>query len=258
MHRMTRVRFPPFKNAQIRWFIRHYGVDMSECENPEPETYRDFNHFFTRTLQPHARPAPSDPRMVVSPADGELSTLGEIHAGTLLQAKGQTYTLEALLAGDRHLVTALQGGSYATIYLAPHNYHRVHSPLDGNLKRTIFVPGDLFSVNPRTVARVPGIFARNERVIFELDTACGAVALIMVGAICVSSVSTEWDGELTGPGNTATTHTYSHRPTLARGDELARFNMGSTVVMLFPPGAVTWERESLGSCRCNEALARLV
>ena len=256
MYRMTRIRFRPFKNAQIRWFIRRYGVDMGDAVAPDPASYPDFNHFFTRALKPQARPIPADPDFIVSPADGMLSSFGSIRAGTLFQAKGQSYTLDALLAGDHRLSSAFKDGSYATIYLAPRDYHRVHCPADGHLTRAIYVPGEFFSVNPKTVAQVPAIFARNERVIFDIETNFGPMAVIMVGAVCVSSVSTQWDGEITGSRGGPSVRDYHPTPALVRGDELARFNMGSTVVAIFPPDTFTWEVEEPAPYRCNEALAR--
>lgn len=256
MHRLTRIRIAPIKNAQIRWFIKRYQVDMQDANESRPEKYADFNHFFTRSLKPNARPLSTELEALVSPADGLLSIAGTIDNGTLLQAKGQTYNLDTLVAKDERLRALFDGGSYANIYLAPGDYHRVHSPAAATLIRTIYVPGQLWSVKPRTVAKVPSIFARNERIIFELSTARGPIVMIMVGAVFVSSISTMWDDPLPKPKRQPIVNSYETPPVLHKGQEIARFNMGSTVIMLLPSRTIDWVARERHQIRCNETLAR--
>jgi len=239
MYRATRVRAPWFKRWQINWFIRRYGVDMSQAEQPDLETYPDFNSFFIRALRPDARPLPADAAALVSPVDGTVSQAGRIDDDRLYQAKGHEFTLAELLAGaDRHAST-FTGGTFATLYLAPRDYHRVHLPCDGVLREMTYVPGHLFSVSPRTTVALAGLFARNERLVMIFDTACGPMAVIMVGAMFVAGMETVWTGLVTLDHREATRHwDFSDRPEplrFARGDEIGRFNMGSTVIVLLPP-----------------------
>lgn len=246
MYAATRVRFPPYKNLQIRWFVRRYGVDMSDAVQPNLSAFPDFNSFFTRTLRPETRPLPDNPSSLCSPADGIVSARGSVNNDTLVQAKGHSYSLAQLLTNES-LAGRLEGGTYLTIYLSPRDYHRVHSPCDAALKRLTFVPGKHFSVSPDTVARVPNLFARNERVVFELDSALGPAALVMVGALCVSSIGATWTGPIHGPRGKPTTWALDPPRRLGRGDELAQFNMGSTVILVMPPHTVNWDALAVDS-----------
>jgi phosphatidylserine decarboxylase len=235
MHLATRVRYQRFKNWQIGWFIRRYRVELDDALVADPRAFAHFNDFFTRELRPGARPLPAQHDAICSPADGVVSESGPIVDGTMLQAKGHSYTLSELLASHDALVDQLKDGSFATIYLSPRDYHRVHCPMSVTLQRMTYIPGAMFSVGPKTVARVPGIFARNERVVFELNSALGQFALVMVGALCVSSVETPWHGPVKGKRRQPTTWDYPEGMRFEKGVELARFNMGSTVILAFPP-----------------------
>ena len=224
----------------IDLFIRHYGVDMAEALQPDPARYRSFNDFFTRALRPDARPLAD--RALVCPVDGAVSQLGPIDDGRILQAKGHLYTAHALLAGDATLARRFRDGQFATIYLSPRDYHRIHMPCDGQLQQMVYVPGSLYSVNPTTVAGVPGLFARNERVVCVFEAPWGPWVLVLVGATIVGSMATTWHGVVNPPRPGRVCHwqypaTGDKAVTLARGDEMGRFLLGSTVVMLFPPGA---------------------
>jgi len=240
----TRSRAPAFKNALIRLFVRGFRPDMSDAVQTDPTAYESFNEFFTRALRPGTRPVDADPRAIVSPVDGTVSEAGPLAEDRLLQAKGHHYTLRALLAGNQAWERTFAGGSFATIYLAPYNYHRIHMPLDGELRESFYVPGKLFSVNRTTAQLVPGLFSRNERVFCGFD--CGGMpfGIILVGALNVGSMATVWHGDVTPRRHrevTALPVTDVLTPThLARGDEMARFNMGSTVILLLPPGGATW------------------
>ena len=241
MFRVAEWRQPRFKDALIRLFMRLYPIDLSEAERERVASYEHFNAFFTRALKPGARPQPSEPEVLSSPVDGTLSQFGAIRAGTLIQAKGHDYSCADLLR-DAALADEFADGAFATIYLAPHNYHRVHMPYGGKLRRWIYLPGRLFSVNPRTARALPGLFARNERMAALFDTAFGPLAVIMVGALFVGGVETVWTGRLTPPHRRGTPETYEPmRPVvLPRGAELGRFHMGSTVILLAPKNALRW------------------
>jgi phosphatidylserine decarboxylase len=238
----ARRKATPWKNFLIRRFLKGFAVDMDEARESDPFAYASFNEFFTRALRPEARPIDPDPRAIVSPVDGTVSAVGRIEGQSLFQAKGHGYALDALLAGDRALVEAFRDGDFATLYLAPYNYHRIHMPIDGKLSGAIHVPGRLFSVNASTAAQVPGLFARNERVICTFQTRCGQLAIVLVGALFVGSMSTSWAGDVTPAAR--------RRPTvlpappaaveLARGAEMGRFNMGSTVILLLQRGRARW------------------
>jgi phosphatidylserine decarboxylase len=249
---LTRVRLSPIKNLLIRVFVRLYRPRMSDAVEPDPLRYESFNAFFTRALKPDARPIDPQPRRLISPCDGTLSIAGTLAAGRMLQAKGHDYTLEALLAAQPDEGSSLQGGRYATIYLAPYNYHRLHMPLSGRLRAAWHVPGRVFSVNAATVARVPNLFARNERVVMLFDGESAPFVVVLVGALFVGSIGTVWHGEVTPwrPHSPAAALEHGiHRltpledtqPWRPRGAEFARFNMGSTIVMLFPPGSAEWD-----------------
>ncbi len=243
MYRATRITWKPFKNVLIQEVVNRYAVDMFEAENPRPTSYASFNAFFTRSLKPDARPVAAEPDAVASPADGKINQAGYIHDGKLLQAKGRNFSLLQLLGGSYNLSSDFAEGGYATIYLSPRDYHRVHMPVTGRLREMIFVPGTLFSVSEATTQLVPGLFARNERLICIFDTAAGPMAVILVGAIFVGSMETVWAGEVRGPAGEPTTWLYSgeERIVLKKGEEMGRFNMGSTVITLFGRNRVTWD-----------------
>jgi phosphatidylserine decarboxylase len=241
----TRSRAPAFKNALIRLFVRGFNPDMKDAVEPDPTAYASFNEFFTRALREGTRPVDADRDAVVSPVDGTVSEAGTLSADRLLQAKGHDYSLRALLAGNATWEQTFTGGTFATIYLAPYNYHRIHMPLAGELRDSFYVPGKLFSVNRTTAQLVPGLFSRNERVFCGFDSGGMPWANILVGALNVGSMATVWHGDVT-PRRirdvTALPVNGVLAPVqLAKGDEMARFNMGSTVILLFPPGAVRWD-----------------
>lgn len=242
MYRIAEIRLPAFKNAFIRVFMRGYPIDLSEAVRGRIEDYEHFNDFFTRALKPGMRPQPANPTALSSPVDGRISQFGTIHAGALIQAKGHTYRAAELLA-DAALGAAFEGGEFATIYLAPHNYHRVHMPFAGRLRRWLYVPGRLFSVNPATARALPSLFARNERMVAIFDTESGPLAVVMVGALFVGGIETVWGGRLTPP-HRREAGPFPYEPmspqTLGRGDEMGRFHMGSTVILLAPRGALRW------------------
>ena len=238
----TRVRTAWFKNLLIRGFLKLYAVDMTEAAQRDPYAYGSFNEFFTRALKPGVRPIACDASSIASPVDGEVSEAGMIDRDLLLQAKGRRYRLSDLLAGQ-DWARRFEGGSFATIYLAPFNYHRVHMPLRGELRETVFVPGRLFSVNALTARRVPGLFARNERVLTLFDTAYGEFALVMVGALNVGSMATVWAGDITPAAKQVIAKISGPKLLLERGAELGRFNMGSTVILLFEPNRLRWNPE---------------
>jgi len=235
----TRVRAQWFKNGLVSGFLKLYTVDMSEAAEPDPRRYGSFNEFFTRSLKADARPIAADPNAIACPADGVISEAGSIAGDSLLQAKGRSYTLGDLLAA-RPWASRFQGGTFATIYLAPFNYHRVHQPLRGRLKETVYVPGRLFSVNALTAAQVPRLFARNERVLTLFDTDHGEFALILVGALNVGSIATVWSGDITPATRRVVTVLPPQDIALEKGAELGRFNMGSTVIMLFQAQRARW------------------
>jgi phosphatidylserine decarboxylase len=243
VYRATRSRRVWLKDRLIRSFLRMFPVDMSEAREPDPKCYATFNEFFTRELRPGLRKIAEERDAIASPVDGFVSAAGTIDNSTLIQAKGRTYDIETLLAGARAWAPQLRGGSFVTLYLAPFNYHRVHVPLDATLRETWYVPGRLFSVNTVTVAAVPRLFARNERIISLFDTAAGPMAEILVGALNVGSMSTVWHGEVTPQAKRIVTRLPAPATSAAlrRGDEMGRFNMGSTVILLFAPGGVAWD-----------------
>jgi phosphatidylserine decarboxylase len=240
--RATRVRAPWFKNWLIRGFLRLYTIDMDDAVQPDPLRYASFNEFFTRALRPDARSLAKEPREIACPVDGVISEAGKIDGDTLLQAKGRNYTLKELLASCAW-AKDFEGGSFATIYLAPFNYHRVHMPLAGRLRETVYVPGRLFSVNAATASLVPRLFARNERVLTWFDTAFGEFALILVGALNVGSIATVWAGDITPAPRRVATTLPPQAVSLDKGEEMSRFNMGSTVILLFQKDRARWHAE---------------
>ena len=261
MHRATRSRLKPFKSAVISGLTHIYGINMQEAEHENRKSYNSVNAFFTRALKSGVREIDAAPEAVVSPVDGTVSEAGPIHDQQIIQAKGRDYTVLDLLAGDKALAEQFKDGDFATIYLSPKDYHRIHMPCDGSLQSMRHVPGRLFSVNPRTTRSVPRLFARNERVINVFETEFGPMVLIMVGAIFVSSMETVWHGEVntTRKGNVREWQ-YDGSLKLAKGDEMGRFNMGSTVILLYPNGAV--EQNSLmeptQTLRLGQRIADLV
>lgn len=218
----------------IRWFVGRYGVNMTEAANPDIASYPSFNEFFTRPLKPGARPlADAD---YICPVDGAISQFGRIERDQIFQAKGHSYSTHALVGGDRDLAIQFQDGEFATLYLSPRDYHRIHMPCDGRLTRMIYIPGDLFSVNPTTARGVPGLFARNERVVCVFENDAGPFVLTLVGATIVGSMATVWHGQV-NPPRPGTIKEWNYAPgevVLKKGDEMGRFLLGSTVVMLFP------------------------
>lgn len=226
------ARTPWIRDTFIQRFASHYDIDMSEALEPDLGAYKSFNDFFTRALKPDARPIDSG---IVSPADGVLSQFGRIDHGTLMQAKGHAYSLTALLGGDDAAASELRDGSFATVYLSPRDYHRVHMPLEGRLIRTIYVPGRLFSVNQATAREVPGLFARNERLVCLFETELGPMALILVGAMIVAGIETVWSGQVTPLSRQPHSNDWAKGDiTLGKGDEMGRFHLGSSVVMCLP------------------------
>ncbi len=250
MFTVTRCRAVWFKNTFIRWFTRRYKVNLQEAAGTRPQDFAHFNAFFTRALAPGARPIEGDENDVVSPADGCVSQCGRIENDTLLQAKGLRYRLDALLGGDTALADKFSGGHFATLYLSPRDYHRVHLPCAGILRETLYVPGRLFSVAPHTTRVIPDLFARNERLLAVFDTPHGAMAVILVGAVFVAAIETVWDGLVTPPHRRRIERKAfaADAPRFERGDEIGRFNMGSTVILLFEKDRIVWDA-SLGPGR---------
>ena len=246
-----------------RWLIdtvtRRFGVDLSEAAECDPAAYATFNAFFTRALRPGARVPDPDPRALLMPADGRISQCGPIASGRIFQAKGRSFTTAELLGGEA-AARPYDEGLFATVYLSPKDYHRVHMPWTGRLLETVHVPGRLFSVGPAAVARVPRLFARNERLVCHFETDFGPMAVVMVGAMLVSGVETVWSGEeIPAYGDRITSKTWTGEDiVLERFEEMARFNYGSTVVVLLPPGVAALE-PGLGAespVRLGQALAR--
>jgi phosphatidylserine decarboxylase len=260
MHALARSRQPAIRNAIIRSVLRSYPqIDLQEAQQPDPFAYDSFNAFFTRALKPEARPVTTDPATAACPVDGAVSQFGHTDAGKLVQAKGMDYTCDGLLA-DTASAARYVGGSFACLYLAPYNYHRIHMPLDGVLRATRYVPGKLFSVNASTARTVPQLFARNERVVCDFDTDCGPLCLVLVGALFVGSIETVFAGEINPPpgraGQVRALEAGVGRH-FRRGEELGRFNMGSTVVVLFGKPATFVPTLTPGSAvRMGQAFAR--
>ena len=234
--RAADARLGDATHAAIRRFVARYGVDMGEAANPDIASYASFNDFFTRPLRDGARPlAAAD---YVCPVDGAISQFGAIEQGRIFQAKGHAYSTTALLAGDARLAAEFAHGQFATLYLSPKDYHRIHMPCAGRLQQMVYVPGELFSVNPTTARGVPGLFARNERVVCVFESDQGPFVLVLVGATIVGSMATVWHGQV-NPPRTGTLRQWDYAPgqvRLQKGEEMGRFLLGSTVVMLFPQG----------------------
>jgi phosphatidylserine decarboxylase len=260
MHALARSRQPAVRNLVLRTVLHAYPqIDMHEALQPDPFTYESFNAFFTRELRPGARPIATEAHALVSPVDGTVSQLGRPNAGALLQAKGMQYTCAGLLA-DGPAAARYQGGSFACLYLAPYNYHRIHMPCDAVLRATRYVPGQLFSVNAATVRAVPDLFARNERVVCDFDTDDGPLCLVLVGALFVGSIETVFAGEINPPpvrGGKVRMIDSGVGRTFRRGEELGRFNMGSTVIVLSGAAAAFAPRVEPGEpVRLGQLLAR--
>ncbi|MFZ1244966.1 MAG: archaetidylserine decarboxylase [Azonexus sp.] len=241
----------------IRWFVGRYNVNMAEAANPDIASYKSFNEFFTRPLKDGARPQAD--AAFISPVDGAISQFGPIERDQIFQAKGHSYSTTALVGGDRKLAEQFENGSFATLYLSPRDYHRIHMPCDGKLTRMIYVPGELFSVNPTTARGVPGLFARNERVVCIFESEFGPFVLTLVGATIVGSMATVWQGQINPPrpgvvrewrydGDTAVN--------LKKGQEMGRFLLGSTVVMLFPKNTLAFNPDWVptGAIRMGEMM----
>lgn len=244
MYALMRQQHPWLRTQSIKTFLGSYAVDMSEALQSNPLAYPSFNAFFTRALRPEARPIDADPYAIVSPVDGTVSQCGSIDGDMLIQAKGHDYSLLALLGGDTQLAGRYRGGQFACIYLAPYNYHRMHMPLTAQLQETLYVPGELFSVNAATARSVPGLFARNERVVCDFAAEQGRFAMVFVGALFVGSIETVWAGEINPPPRRRGVPVRIDRgrgTQLLKGAEAGRFNMGSTVVLVFEPGSMTWD-----------------
>ena len=251
----------------IRWFVGRYGVDMAEAADPDIAHYPSFNDFFTRALAPGARPLAADG--LLCPVDGAISQFGPISRDRIFQAKGHDYTVTALVGGDAALGARFENGHFATLYLSPRDYHRIHMPCDGTLRRMVHVPGELFSVNPATARGVPGLFARNERVVCVFDGADGPFVMVLVGATIVGSMATVWHGTVNPPrpgtvrdwrygtDAAATGSLPQPAPALARGAEMGRFLLGSTVVLLFPPGPLQFNAswQPGGAIRMGQVMA---
>lgn len=245
-HAFTRIRHPAIKNRFTVWFIGHFKVNMDEALVSDPHGYEHFNAFFTRELKPGVRPIVDGADQLACPVDGAVSQASPITNGRIIQAKGHDYSLLELLGGSSERAGPFHGGSFATIYLSPRDYHRIHMPVTGTLREMVHVPGRLFSVNPATTRVIPGLFARNERVVCLFDTAVGPMAMVNVGAVNVGSIETVWAGEVTPPaGRTVRSWHYEGDKaiTLEKGAEMGRFNMGSTVIVIFGPEAVDWADE---------------
>ena len=240
---IANARAGAITHSIIRWFIKRYGVDMNEAAQPRIESYASFNIFFTRALRDGARPLANAPWLC--PVDGAISQCGAIERDQLFQAKGHAYSTRALVGGDAALGAQFDDGAFATLYLSPQDYHRIHMPARGTLKRMLYVPGDLYSVNPQTARMIPGLFARNERVVCVFDTAHGPFVLVLVGAAIVGSMATVWHG-VVNPPRTRDVREWNYEGAavvLEQGAEMGRFLLGSTVVMLFPKDALRFNPE---------------
>lgn len=240
IHHIAQIKNEPFKNFLIKAFVRGFKIDLSDAEFELGENYKDFNTFFTRALKTDARPLDPNPAALLSPVDGRISQMGPVKNGTLIQAKGHDYTVSELLGGTP-AAKLFHNGSFCTIYLAPYDYHRIHMPANGRLREWGYQPGRLFSVNDVSAARIPNLFARNERVVALFETDFGPMAMVLVGALFVGSIETTWQGKITPPhGQKAGQYSAPGQVVIMRGREVGRFNMGSTVILLGAPKMITW------------------
>lgn len=259
---LAATRIKPVKNLFISRFAQAYDVNMTEAREENPLAYDSFNAFFTRALKPGARPVAEGPRTVACPADGAISQIGPISIDRIFQAKGHDYSVSTLLGGNSDRAMPFIGGQFATVYLSPKDYHRVHMPFTGRLREMIYVPGDLFSVNTTTAENVGNLFARNERLVCIFDTAVGPMAVVLVGAMIVAGIATVWAGDMAPrAGKHIEVFSYQHENiVLQKGDELGRFYLGSTAIVLFGANTVTWpDRLTAGTpVRMGEAFGQLV
>lgn len=252
------ARLGGLTTSVIRWFVGRYNVNMAEAANPDIASYTSFNDFFTRALKPGARPLASAD--LICPVDGAISQFGPIAKDQVFQAKGHTYSTTALVGGDAEAAARFDNGHFATLYLSPRDYHRIHMPCAGELTRMVHVPGDLFSVNPTTARGVPGLFARNERVVCFFESAQGPFVLVLVGATIVGSMATVWHGQI-NPPRTGTLRQWDYakgQVSLQQGEEMGRFLLGSTVVMLFPQGPLQFNPQwaPVRAIQLGEAMAQ--
>jgi phosphatidylserine decarboxylase len=256
--RVARAQGGALTTGLIRWFVQRYQVNMAEAANPDLSSYVSFNDFFTRALKSGARPLAK--AHLICPVDGAISQLGKIEGQQIFQAKGHSYSCTALVGGDAALAAQFDNGHFATLYLSPRDYHRIHMPCAGRLTRMIYVPGDLFSVNPTTARGVPGLFARNERVVCVFEGEHGPFVLVLVGATIVGSMATTWHGAINAPrpGKVCEWRYEKESFMFKQGDEMGRFLLGSTVVMLFPQGPLqfnpSWQPG--GAIRLGEVMAQ--
>lgn len=248
------------KNTFIKNFYANYDINMAEAAEENPLAYKSFNDFFTRALKPGARPIDQNPKAIVSPADGAISQLGDISADRIFQAKGHDYSAVTLLGGDEQRAKPFSGGQFATVYLSPRDYHRVHMPFTGKLTQMIYVPGDLFSVNTTTAENVPNLFARNERVVCMFDTDIGPMAVVLVGAMIVAGIATAWAGNLAPQGKNVVVTNYPQPIILDKGDELGRFYLGSTAIVLFGAKVMAWDEklDATSPVRMGEAMGSVL
>lgn len=245
----------------IKTFIKAFDINMQEARDESPAAYKTFNEFFTRPLKDGIRPIVEGDNILCHPVDGTVSQFGDIIGDKVFQAKGHDFSLTTLLGGKPEIAECFKGGKFATIYLAPSDYHRIHMPISGKLTDTLHVPGELFSVNPLTAQNVPGLFARNERVVTLFDTSVGKVALVLVGATIVASIETVWSGNITPPAGKYVQHWQHNKEDLQieKGAEMGRFKLGSTVVLCFEANKIEFEDLSAGDVtRLGQALASVL
>ncbi|WP_295874266.1 archaetidylserine decarboxylase [uncultured Zhongshania sp.] len=260
--KLAETEIPWLKDLLIERFIKQYQVDMSEAADSDYRNYANFNAFFTRELKAGARPICDAEGDIACPADGAISQIGKITGGRIFQAKGQDYSLLALLGGDREMTAQFENGSFATVYLSPRDYHRVHMPLAGTLQSMSYIPGALFSVNTTTAENVQGLFARNERAVCLFDTEAGPMAVILVGAMIVAGIETVWDGQVAPPPKGIKTTDYRQAAReihLEKGAEMGRFKLGSTAIVLFAKDRAEWLEtfQATTATRLGETLGQL-
>ncbi len=264
VYQFMRIKNPSVKDLQITLMAKAFNINLAESKLKAPDEFPDFNSFFTRELRDGTRKFETGENMLCSPVDGKISQMGNIDGSSIFQAKGHSFNLTKLLGDDQILANKYINGKFATIYLSPRDYHRIHMPFAGKIKRIIHIPGRLFSVAPYTVTTVPELFARNERVVCVFDTEFGEMTMVLVGAIFVSSMDTVWTGAITPPGAKKITELEpdpsKHSLDIAKGAEMGRFNMGSTVILLFPKDTVTLnDRLSTGSTlRLGNGIGRVI
>jgi len=260
--KIANTKIEPVKNNIIEWFIDKYQVDMSEAAEQDPTAFACFNDFFTRELKAGARPINDNDQVLCSPVDGAISQLGKIKQGQIFQAKGQSFNVNELLGGDPETAQPFIDGDFSTIYLSPKDYHRIHMPITGTLRKMVYIPGKLFSVNPVTAQKVPNLFARNERVVAIFDTEIGPIAMVLVGAMNVASIETTWAGLVAPMRKHVVSFDYAGQApiTIEKGQEMGRFKLGSTVVLCVPPGKIEFAKElnAESPVRMGEAFADIV